>query len=385
MLRDTALATALAGAAATCVGIGLARFAFVPLFPAMVQAGWVSGAEAGLLGAANLAGYIAGAVLAQPLGRAVGTRPALAIGMALILASLLACALPLGLGWLLAWRALAGVAGGFLMSLAGPAVQRAVPPGLRGRAAGVVVAGVGGGIALGATAVPLLLTLGVSGTWLGLAALTGLIWLAAQRRFPADAGGGPPRGAPPLLPWLLLAYALSGAGMVPHMIYLSDLAARGLGLGLLAGSLAWLAFGTGALAGTLLGGRVADRLGGARATRIWLGVQVAALLVALLAEGVWVGLAAVLGGFAGVGVSAVTLAWAREVAGEAAGALWVRCTIVYSIGQAAAAFAMAAIFGATGESHAAVFALGLALSAGALGFAFIPVAQVARRGSSSSQ
>ena len=38
------LSLALSGAAATSVGIGLARFAFVPLFPALVTAGWVTGA-----------------------------------------------------------------------------------------------------------------------------------------------------------------------------------------------------------------------------------------------------------------------------------------------------------------------------------------------------
>lgn len=370
-----AFATALAGAAATCVGIGLARFAFVPLFPALVEAGWVTGAEAGLLGAATLAGYIAGALGAQPLGRAIGTRAALGLGMGLVLAAFLACALPLGLAWLLFWRALAGVAGGFLMSLAGPAVQRAVPPAARAGAAGIVIAGVGGGIALGALVLPALLAGGVVLAWLGLALLTAGLWAFAQGRFPADAGGGPPRGAPPPLPWLLLAYALSGAGMVPHMVYLADLAARGLGLGLLAGSLTWLLFGAGALAGTLLGGRVAERIGGARATRIWLGVQALALTAALLGVAWSLLPAALLGGFAGIGVSAVTLAWAREAAGEAAGALWVRCTIVYAVGQAGAAFALAWLFGATGEWHAAVFAAGLALSLGGLGCAFLSPAR----------
>jgi len=32
----------IAGACATLSGIGLGRFAYVPLFPAMVLAGWVS-------------------------------------------------------------------------------------------------------------------------------------------------------------------------------------------------------------------------------------------------------------------------------------------------------------------------------------------------------
>jgi hypothetical protein len=49
----SSLSPAFAGAAATLSGIGLARFAYVPLFPAMVAAGWVTGAEGGFLGAVN--------------------------------------------------------------------------------------------------------------------------------------------------------------------------------------------------------------------------------------------------------------------------------------------------------------------------------------------
>lgn len=356
------LPLALSGAAATCVGIGLARFAFVPLFPALVTAGWVTGAEAGLLGAAALAGYVGGAMGAQALGRRIGTRPALALGMAGALVSLLACAVPGGLMWLLPWRLLAGLAGGVLMSLAGPAIQRAVPPERRGAASGVVVSGVAGGIVLGAALLPPLLASGPSAGWLGLAALTALLWAFAQRRFPRDPGGQMAAQPVPHVPGLMLAYALSGAGMVPHMVYLADLAARGFGLGIFAGSGMWLVFGLGALGGTLLGGRLADQLGGARAARLWLWVQVVALLLALVPWWPALVLAAALGGFAGVGVSAVTLAWAREAAGPAAGGLWVKATIAYALAQAGAAFALAAVFGWTGESHAVVFALGLLLS-----------------------
>jgi hypothetical protein len=64
------LRPALAGAAATCAGNGLARFAYVPLFPAMVVAGWVDGGGAGLLGAAALAGYLAGVLGAGRVARA---------------------------------------------------------------------------------------------------------------------------------------------------------------------------------------------------------------------------------------------------------------------------------------------------------------------------
>ena len=356
------LPLALSGAAATCVGIGLARFAFVPLFPALVTAGWVTGAEAGLLGAAALAGYVGGAMGAQALGRRVGTRPALALGMAGVVLSLLACAIPGGLSWLLPWRLLAGLAGGVLMSLAGPAIQRAVPPERRGAASGLVVSGVAGGVVLGATLLPALLAWGPSAGWLGIAGLAALLWVFAQPRFPRDPGGQAVAQPVPRVPGLMLAYALSGAGMVPHMVYLADLAARGFDLGIFAGSGMWLAFGLGGLGGTLLGGRLADRLGGARAARLWLWVQVVALALALLPWWPALVLAAALGGFAGVGISAVTLAWAREVAGAAAGRLWVRVTIAYALAQAGAAFALAAVFGASGENHLVVFALGLVFS-----------------------
>ena len=74
---------ALSGTAATCTGIGLARFAYVPLFPAMVSAGWVDGAEAGLLGALNLTGYLLGVGAARAVARRITVPRALDLGMAL--------------------------------------------------------------------------------------------------------------------------------------------------------------------------------------------------------------------------------------------------------------------------------------------------------------
>src|SRR5918911_1703594 len=77
------LRPAFAGAAATLSGIGLARFAYVPLFPAMVAAGWVSGAEGGFLGAVNFTGYLVGVLGGRGLGRRLGTARALDTGVGL--------------------------------------------------------------------------------------------------------------------------------------------------------------------------------------------------------------------------------------------------------------------------------------------------------------
>ncbi len=77
-MADPSLRPALTGAAATLSGIGLARFSYVPLFPIMVSAGWVDPAGAGLLGAVNLGGYLAGALAGRGVARRMGTAGALA-------------------------------------------------------------------------------------------------------------------------------------------------------------------------------------------------------------------------------------------------------------------------------------------------------------------
>ena len=52
---------------ASLVGIGLARFAYTPLLPVVVDAHWFEASAAAYLGAANLAGYLAGALLGRPI------------------------------------------------------------------------------------------------------------------------------------------------------------------------------------------------------------------------------------------------------------------------------------------------------------------------------
>src|SRR5712672_4585289 len=63
---------AAAGLCASLVGLGLARFAYTPLIPALIAAKWFSPAEAVYLGAASLAGYLAGALIARELGSRAG-------------------------------------------------------------------------------------------------------------------------------------------------------------------------------------------------------------------------------------------------------------------------------------------------------------------------
>jgi predicted MFS family arabinose efflux permease len=355
--------TALSGTAATCTGIGLARFAYVPLFPAMVAAGWVDGAEAGLLGALNLTGYLIGGGFVRALARRVGVPRALDMGMAFAVLAFVACAWHGGLAWLGFWRCLAGISGGMLMGLAGPSVQAVTPPERRGRAGGMVLFGVGGGIILGAVLVPLLLQGGVTTAWLGLAAVTLVLWLIMRPFWPRPpATETSPEGRVPPARGIMIADGFSGAGLVPPMLYLSDLAARGRGLGVELGAGMWLLFGLGCIAGAVVGGRAVDLWGGRRAILLWMVIQSTALALAL-PQPLWVLVPlGLVSGFAALGITTVALAAARERAGALAGVIWVRVTAGFAVAQALSGFALAALFRATDESHATVFAAGLMFS-----------------------
>lgn len=124
----------MAALSANLVGIGLARFGYTPLIPALIAAGWFAPSAAVYLGAANLAGYLAGAIGARAVAARTGTPALLRGSMLATAASLLACALPLGFAWFFLWRFLSGGTGGMLMALAAPSVMPGIPVARRGLA-----------------------------------------------------------------------------------------------------------------------------------------------------------------------------------------------------------------------------------------------------------
>src|SRR5918996_1008667 len=153
----SALHATLAALCAVLVGIGLARFAYTPLIPALIDARWFTTAQATYLGAANLAGYLAGALLAGRIAAARSAPSALRAMMILAAATFFASAAPVSFTWFFVWRFASGFAGGVLMALAAPCVLPQVPAARRGLAGGVIFTGVGLGIAASGTLVPLLL------------------------------------------------------------------------------------------------------------------------------------------------------------------------------------------------------------------------------------
>ncbi|RAI44522.1 YbfB/YjiJ family MFS transporter [Rhodoplanes roseus] len=357
----------MAALAAMFVGIGLARFAYTPLLPAVIAAGWFGPDEAAYLGAANLGGYLLGAIGGRRLApRASRTAPILMLITAL---TFVACAVPLPFAWFVGWRFVSGLTGGALMVIAAPAALRVVPAARRGLAGGVIFAGVGLGIAISGLMVPQLLRFGVGTAWAAIGILGAAVTVATWRGWPDDvppsrehvaAASGRPW--PPAATILLVVYGVIAAGLVPHMVFLVDFIARGLGAGIAAGSTWWAVFGVSATVGPAIFGLLADRVGFGNALAFALTLQIAAIGVLLVSTGpLALAVTSIVVGAYVPGSAPLVLGRLRELFHDPVRQqiAWSRGTIVFSLGQAAGAWLLSIVFARTGD-HLVLFGFGTA-------------------------
>ncbi|WP_296947005.1 YbfB/YjiJ family MFS transporter [uncultured Massilia sp.] len=380
-IRDDGAAVAraiLAGLCASLVGIGLARFAYTPLIPALIQAHWFGAGDVVFLGAANLAGYLAGALSGRPLARRLGARRTLQLMMVLAALAFLACALPLSVAWFFAWRFLSGLSGGIIMVLAALTVLPAVPPARRGLASGAIFLGIGLGIAASGTLVPLLLERGLAATWTGLGLVSLALALASWNWWPQGTASGAaavsasvPASVPApaaaggsgfVLRLIYGQYALKAVGLVPMMVFLVDYVARGLHMGTHAASMFWIVYGIGAIGGPVVYGMLGERLGTGAATRLTLLLQIGAAvaLVAGTHRAVLVAATLVIGSFPS-GIVPLTLTRIRQALHHdtaAQAAAWSRATTIFALFQALAGYACSWLFAANGGEHRSVLAVG---------------------------
>ena len=355
---------ATGGLAATLIGNGLGRFAYTPLIPVLIAAGWFAPAEASYLAAANLAGYLVGALLADRLSRALSGTGAIRLAAATTAMSLLACGWNFGFVWYAGWRFLAGVTGGVLMVLAVPVVLAVTSPERRGSAAGVVITGIGVGITASGLIIPALAPAGPRIIWLALAAsaaaLTAYIWFAIPReRIDVNRTTGTALRLPRAVWPLLAAYGCDAIGFIPHTVFWIDYIARALGHGLATGGTHWIVFGCSVVIGPLLCGLFADRYG--------LGL---AFVLSMAVKAVGVGLpmvsthpaalftSSVVVGMLVSGSTSLCSAWIAELVGATHHRrVWGWLTGAFGLALAAGAWLMSHIFAQT-HAYAPLFAIG---------------------------
>jgi MFS family permease len=347
---------AFVGLAGGLVGVGVCRFAYTPLVPVMIGEGWITGAEAGYLGAINFAGYFLGAALAWWSAMRLGTGRAVRLNLVLCVLSMAAAALPLGFHWLAVWRFAAGYGGAVLIVLVGPAVLAQAPAARWGSLTGILFTGVGAGVAATGTIVPLLAGLGVTAAWLGLATLVLVFAVMAHlfwREPPAEgllppSGEAHPRfGLAAIL--LCISYATYAVGIAPHTVFWVDYLARGLDLGIAAGGAHWTVIGLLAMVTPAFVGRLADRFGFGRTLVLAMAVTALGVLLPVLVRAPELQiLSSVLFGLTMPSTVALFAGRAGEIGGRhGQRRLWWLMTLYFALVQAAAFYGLSAQFDMT--------------------------------------
>ncbi|RLK50181.1 putative MFS family arabinose efflux permease [Alkalispirillum mobile] len=354
------LRLALAGLAATLVGVGLARFAYAPLITPMVEQGWFSATQTAWLGAANLLGYLIGALAGAPLARRFGPARVIRVNLILTTVALAACLWPWGFAWFALWRGVAGVGGAILMVVAVSEALSRTPAAQRPAVGAIIFSGIGIGVALSGIVLPGMADRHAAMGWAvlaGTALLATAISLRAWGRNRPGAHADPgqakghwrPGGQEGRTAILLLAacYCLVAVGYIPHTVFWVDYLAREVGMGLGQASAYWTLFGLGALMGALLAGSAARQHGFAPTLALTLGLMALATLLPsvwhfgplLFASSLFIG--------------ATTPGMVVLVSGRLAelcppgqqARLWGRLTAAFALAQGVAAWAHSALFG----------------------------------------
>ena len=357
MTRRDRILVLLRGAATLLVAMGLGRFAFTALLPAMQAGARFSDADAGMMASLNLAGYLAGVFLAGRVGAVMRVR-LFRLGLAVAVLCIGGMAVDLGLWVWDALRLAAGVSSGLLFVL-GTAfvIERGAATGPTGAA--LHFAGVGTGIALTGLTAQFIADWRLAWIFLGLVAVVlavparGLPGTTARRT--AAAAANPCIRWTPAFVLLVIAYALEGLGYIVTGTFLVAILRRLPETAHLA-PLAWVLAGLAAIPSPLVWTRVAHRYGAWASLTVAYVVQAIGIFLPLTGSAVAALLSAVSYGFTFIGITGVSIALATRLQPGAAARATALITIGYGIGQVIGPWAAGLV--ATGSSGFALPLIG---------------------------
>jgi len=343
MVRRMSLRKVLAaGICALVVGMGVGRFAYTPLLPALQEAGGMGSHAAGILASINYVGYLIGSLLAAALPR---RWPRLALFRAALLVSIASTVLmalaPDPRLWALS-RFIAGIASAAVLILSSEIVVRVLRSHGRPALVGVHFAGVGIGIALTGIVTALLGDRwGWGGGWIALAALSVALaplcwlWLVPPAADDTPAAAESAYGTrTPLLPVLSLAFAYfcEGAGYVVTGTFLVAIVKTMPALADVAPWF-WVAVGLAGAPSAIIWSRIGARIGLLAALVVAHLVQAVGIVAPVFSDAPGVVLlAALLFGGTVIGITAMVVAYAGRIGGANAGRMIGVLTASFSVG-----------------------------------------------------
>lgn len=363
--------------------LGLARFAFGMLLPAMSGALGLDYAAGGLLGTAYFIGYLAMVIAVSRLIVRFGARRMILGGLTLLIAGMTAMSLSEDFGVLLVFYTLTGIGAGAAYVPAMSLASAWFEPSHRGAAAGAMLAGAGAGIVLSGFAVPALEPLAGFAAWQTgwllfalIATATLLVSLVVLRDRPAELGlrpyGRPARAkeSPPgtrprserlVLGHLGLIYALYGATYMVYTTFIVTTMVDERGVAPVLAGQVWSLIGLCSMVSGALFGALSDRIGRRGGLMASSFVQAAAFALVAGEFGTGALIASVICfGISAWSIPTIMAAAAGDYLGaQRAAAGLAAVTLIFAVGQALGPVAGGAIADWSGG-----FGLGYGIAAG---------------------
>jgi predicted MFS family arabinose efflux permease len=330
------------------IGIGIARFAYGLLLPAMKSDLAWSYFQSGLMNTINALGCLAGALIMGRLTRRWGGLPVFLAGVGVTIISVLLVGTTRGYAPLAAYRLAAGL-GGAAIFVAGGTLCSALSqrtPERSGAILSVFYAGPGLGVAMSAVSICGTFALFGQHNWqaawlvLGLICLTaglGTLLLKSEPSPHPSSRSHHQQDYQPLRHWKILAgYVLFGTGSIGYMTFMVTNLQQG-GVSTDVTALFWLTLGLGAMAAPLLWSALIRQQKHGRAFAILAGINAVAAIPPLISGSIWpVIFSAALFGSCFFSVVASTTAFAtRNVRPADISKAIATFTLAFGLGQAA--------------------------------------------------
>jgi predicted MFS family arabinose efflux permease len=362
--RNNNAAILLAGILALVVGVGVARFAFTSLLPAMLE-NHLSIAFAGVLASINYVGYLLGSIFSIFIKDIHAKVKFFRIGLALcVITSLLLALTENNTIWLLS-RLFAGFGAAMALVVGSAIVMSKLKNTNKTKAMGIHFSGLGFSILVSDLIMRSVFTYSKNWqhAWLALA-IAGVIFACYSAYILSFDKQGADKVIShkfdkslftPLVIVLALAYFTEGVGMVVQATFLPDIVNSLPGLAGY-GGYAWLAVGLAGIPSCIIWMRLAHRYNSIDIMMVAMALQVIAILIPTFSANIWLNLlSGVLYGGTFIGLVSLFMNFGGQLAGKNPVFIMGVITAAYGVGQVVAPLYCVALIAQFNNYNAALY------------------------------